>query len=295
MTYTPFTAVLVAAFLVGVTCAQDDQGNFIEPDCDVPQGDDACWMPPMEPLEFVEWDGDDGGTGDYYAIRVYDRAIPWWQANRDAQALGGHLAQITSTGENNHIYYLALNTIGAWSDQYGPWIGAFRCPPQGGDPTAGWTWCKGELPALDYMNFPAGELDGATVLPWRVCFDASSGPSSFWAQALPTPQAGANVHSAVIELPLAAINDCNQNGVPDSNDIFAGAPDINGNMVPDACDCLSDISGGDHQVDGADLAIILLSWQDTGPFGVAGDVNWDGVVDAADLGQLLIAWGPCPH
>ena len=28
---------------------------------------------------------------------------------------------------------------------------------------------------------------------------------------------------------------------------------------------------------------------------MVGDLNGDGVVDSADLGLLLVAWGPCPR
>ncbi len=45
-----------------------------------------------------------------------------------------------------------------------------------------------------------------------------------------------------------------------------------------------------HQIDGADLAVLLGAWGTIGP----GDANGDGIVDAADLAILLGAWGPCP-
>jgi hypothetical protein len=43
---------------------------------------------------------------------------------------------------------------------------------------------------------------------------------------------------------------------------------------------------GDGIVDGADLGILLGAWGTSGP----GDLNGDGVVDGADLGILLGAW-----
>ena len=45
---------------------------------------------------------------------------------------------------------------------------------------------------------------------------------------------------------------------------------------------------GDGVVDGADLGILLGAWGSSGP---AGDVNGDGSVDGSDLGLLLGAWG----
>ena len=54
--------------------------------------------------------------------------------------------------------------------------------------------------------------------------------------------------------------------------------------------CPADLDG-DGVVDAADLAELLASW---GPCeGCPADFNGDGVVDAADLADLLAAWGPC--
>ncbi|HMN96053.1 MAG TPA: multiheme c-type cytochrome [Phycisphaerales bacterium] len=44
---------------------------------------------------------------------------------------------------------------------------------------------------------------------------------------------------------------------------------------------------GDGVVDGADLGLLLGAWGTPGP----GDINGDGIVDGADLGLLLGAWG----
>ncbi|HMN95685.1 MAG TPA: CHRD domain-containing protein [Phycisphaerales bacterium] len=47
----------------------------------------------------------------------------------------------------------------------------------------------------------------------------------------------------------------------------------------------------DHIVDGADLGTLLGAW---GSNSEHEDLNRDGVVDGADLGILLGSWGPCP-
>jgi len=44
----------------------------------------------------------------------------------------------------------------------------------------------------------------------------------------------------------------------------------------------------DGVVNGADLGILLSAWGSSGP----GDFNGDGVVDGADLGILLSQWVP---
>lgn len=68
-----------------------------------------------------------------------------------------------------------------------------------------------------------------------------------------------------------------------------GAHDIVVNVIlPPTCPADLD---GDGAVGAADLAQLLGAW---GPNpGHPADLNGDGVVDAADLAQLLGAWGPC--
>lgn len=146
----------------------------------------------------------------------------------------------------------------------------------------------------DFENFPAGTLDGATVLSWRTCLDGASGPSGFWRQAAPTPEGGSQVRAAIVELDPLSIIDCNGNGVPDSNELLAGAPDVNGNLILDECECLADVNG-DELVDVDDLLVVLAAWGQTGSPGLPGDADWSGVVDVADILIVLDAWGtPCP-
>ena len=54
-------------------------------------------------------------------------------------------------------------------------------------------------------------------------------------------------------------------------------------------DCPEDIND-DGVVDGADLGLLLGAW---GTGGSDADVNEDGNVNGADLGLLLGAWGAC--
>ena len=55
--------------------------------------------------------------------------------------------------------------------------------------------------------------------------------------------------------------------------------------------CLADLNG-DQVVDGADFGALLVAW---GPCpGCPEDLNGDGVVDGADVGLLLVEWGMCP-
>jgi len=61
-----------------------------------------------------------------------------------------------------------------------------------------------------------------------------------------------------------------------------------------ACDTATPCPGdfnGDGVVDGADLGALLNAWGSNDP---AFDLDGNGVVDGADLGSLLNAWGACP-
>jgi hypothetical protein len=97
--------------------------------------------------------------------------------------------------------------------------------------------------------------------------------------------------------------DCNENLVPDECDISAGtSEDANANGIPDECEkspCPTDIApsgGGDGVIGAADLGQLLANWgQCPPPPGeeCPADFNDDGTVGAADLGQLLATWGPC--
>lgn len=46
-------------------------------------------------------------------------------------------------------------------------------------------------------------------------------------------------------------------------------------------------------IDGADLGTMLSAWGPCGASGCVADVNGSGAVDGGDLGVLLSAWGPC--
>ena len=62
-----------------------------------------------------------------------------------------------------------------------------------------------------------------------------------------------------------------------------------GAAVPAAAQCPGDLNGS-GVVDGADLGALLTAW---GTQGGSADVTGDGIVDGADLGVLLVKWGSC--
>jgi cytochrome c551/c552 len=85
--------------------------------------------------------------------------------------------------------------------------------------------------------------------------------------------------------------DCNGNSVLDLLDMLNGtSDDLNGNAIPDECECPAD-SDGDGSVGINDLLDLLAAW---GPNpGHPADIDGDGTVGINDLLDLLAAWGPC--
>ena len=89
------------------------------------------------------------------------------------------------------------------------------------------------------------------------------------------------------------IGDCDGDGMLDTRQIGLGlATDVNGNDRPDHCDRALgdlDLSG---VVDAADIAELLLLFdRSDSPFG---DLDGDGSINAADIGALLTRFGPVP-
>jgi hypothetical protein len=92
------------------------------------------------------------------------------------------------------------------------------------------------------------------------------------------------------EFPSAS-TDCNNNGIPDLCDVTSAfSLDINGNFVPDECECSGDVDGN-GVVDVDDIIDVIASWGALGDN--PADVNNDDVVGAADLAIVLAGYGNC--
>jgi len=84
---------------------------------------------------------------------------------------------------------------------------------------------------------------------------------------------------------LRGTNVCNNTPRPN---VSGPWNDLGGNTI---CDCTGDLTA-DGIVNGADLGVMLSAWGScTGS--CAADLNRDGVVNGADLGVLLSGWGAC--
>ena len=78
------------------------------------------------------------------------------------------------------------------------------------------------------------------------------------------------------------------------NQINGDYDDAGGNTVADECpaekSCPGDVNL-DGLVDAADLGVLIAEWNCTK--GCSADLNEDGLVDSADLGLLIAGWGFC--
>lgn len=91
-------------------------------------------------------------------------------------------------------------------------------------------------------------------------------------------------------LVLVTFTDCNSNGQRDSYEIMHGAPDINLNGVPDACEMRPGDLDLNNIIDFGDVALIML---DFGPCqGCLSDLDGSGVVDFGDVAIALLNFGP---
>lgn len=107
----------------------------------------------------VVWSTASGGNGHYYQAWHAPAGISWTAAQAIAVSPGGHLATISSAGENTFVYGVATGpgTAGMWQTlppggTYGPWLGGVL---SGGV----WGWISGE--PFGFTNWDPGEPNDA--------------------------------------------------------------------------------------------------------------------------------------
>jgi hypothetical protein len=98
-------------------------------------------------------------NGHRYAL-IPSGPIDWTSAKSAAEALGGHLATITSAAENEFLFSLA-NDVNHWLPQHGfqvsgPWLGGFRASSDNFD----WRWITNE--PFNYSNWETNQPDNGS-------------------------------------------------------------------------------------------------------------------------------------
>ena len=228
--------------------------------------------------EAVQWRVEDGGNGHWY--QETGEGWLWDEARVAAEAVGAHLASITTVEENSFISQVATRQV-----FLGGIANRNACVDEN------WSWITGE-PFDLYLWHPAGNNYCGYEL--HLAFDDGV---ERWNNVTNSSSCCCCRFGAMFEWSA----DCNGDGIVDYGQILDGTfADNNANGVPDCCDvnepcdpCLGDITGN-GVVDAADLGILLAVWNTDGKSAPEADINGDGTVNAADLGILLGAWGPCP-
>ena len=208
----------------------------------------------------VQWRVEDGGNGHWYAeLDFASGGVLYPFAKEQCRIRGGHPVTVTSAAEHSFVCSVMTTFLN--------WMGAERV----GD---GWTWCTGEPWVYGSICSPTPDADRIQFYGcncWNDTFDNDCCTGA-----------------VIVEWSA----DCNGDGIVDYGQILEGTLlDANGNNIPDACECHSDING-DHAVTGADLGLIFVYWGPASSFPGA-DLNADGAINGADISVLLANWGPC--
>ena len=223
------------------------------------------------------WSPEIGGDGRLYAVLIADEPWSWREARDAASASGGRLAAAASPHELSFLVSIASGP-GVF-DCAGPWIGGFR---SGGGT---WAWLDGSI--IPSFGWEPGRPAQASELEAALCLAGEGAPSGTWFDALPGTDTGIVSRSALViwDDPV----DCDGDGVPDKLEILLDATlDGDANGAIDGCGTPNPADlNGDGRVTGADLGLLLASFNTPGP---VGDLNRDGTVNGADLGLLLAAW-----
>jgi hypothetical protein len=188
----------------------------------------------------VQWRVELGGNGHWY--RRVDIALSWQAAKLEAEALGGHLATVTSSTEWLFLK-AALPVAECWSG-----ASQYASNPDYSEPAGGWAWVTGEPFVLEgYMSVddcPAGPPSGCScgsgaqdALHFTSCCanvlddiqDGSLGDCNYYP--------GDEPNGFIIEYDA----DCNNDGIVDYGQIRGGElTDANANNIPDCCEAATD-------------------------------------------------------
>ena len=169
--------------------------------------------------------------------------------------------------------------LGTWNNKASKWTNGYTVRTQLGNGSA--------LPG--WQGIPMGIANTGTV----VGFDLLSGVRRAWIQpngqgnlidltSWITSQGVSIPNNWTLEVAQAISSD---GGRIIGHGLFSGGWMI---TISNQSGCSADIAplGGDLVVNGADLGALLGAWGGTG-----GDLNGDGTTDGADLGVLLANWG----
>ena len=134
------------------------------------------------------WQGTPGANRHAYLPVKTPAGITWQEAEADAVARGGHLASISSAGENAFVFALVGSRPEYWypntfNCQIGPFIGGHQ-PDGSPEPNGGWQWTDGT--PFTYTNWYPGEPNNSGNLEkYAHLFNCGGPPASLWNDVSP--------------------------------------------------------------------------------------------------------------
>ncbi|MEC8506549.1 MAG: C-type lectin domain-containing protein, partial [Planctomycetota bacterium] len=211
-------------------CDDDVDGDGVPNECDI----DTSTQSPYANATY--WDPADGGNGHWYAFVEFEKGC-LEETSAQAQALGGHLATITSQDENDFVDSLVPGAA-----LTGVRLGGFQAPGNM-DPSAGWNWVTGEpwsytdwsTGGLPQPDDSKGDESWLRLLPTSIYGDAFGGWYDVLAIECDTGSSTDPLEPWMVEW---SILDCNNNGIKDECE-----PDSDGDSIPDDCDDDADNDG----------------------------------------------------
>jgi len=217
-------------------------------------------------LTFFQWAVADGGNGHYYALTTTTE--DWLTAEAEAAALGGHLASVTSQGEQD---FLVNTFVSGANDHHILWIGLTDQDVEGT-----FVWSSGE--AVTYTNWQGGEpnnfngIEDYVAINWHFGNNIGGSTIGAWND---TPLNGTNFNATQPE-PYRGIMEFTT--VPTSANVSTLQVTVQ-NVAPTAS-----VSGPASAVRGQTLTFTVGASDPSAADQAAGftykiDWNGDGVVD----------------
>ena len=96
----------------------------------------------------VQWRVEDGGNGHWYSALRLPKQPEWLPAKSAAEARGAHLATLTSAGENQFVFQVAV-VQGAFAGINGPYLGGRK------NADGAFEWITGE--SFSFTSWRPGE------------------------------------------------------------------------------------------------------------------------------------------
>jgi hypothetical protein len=207
--------------------------------------------------KWAPWLAANGGNGNFYRVVPFASAIRWTHARSAATDLAGHLATLTSAGENTFVHGL-LADARYWSiadgRSFGPWIGASDETTEGD-----FRWISGE--PWSFTAWAAGQPDNAGDEDYVQYFGPTPDQPATWGDSvnIPAVSSATLAFAAESEFRIAAAAERPQTG----NRYFLVSRQDGSGLTWLAADRLAR-ELGTHLADIADAAENAWLWQTFG-------------------------------